>query len=68
MKKLIAMLLFLAARGLSRAAQWCTTTAMTLMGPFPGTVARPYGGCIDHGVMCETKEEYEAHLREHHTK
>jgi hypothetical protein len=67
-KKLLAMVLFLAARGFTRAATWCMATAMVLVGPFPGSAARPHGGCLDHGLLFETKKEYEAHLREHHAK
>lgn len=71
MKKLLAILLYLVARVLVRVANWCSATAGDLLAAptFPGSVAPPHGGCIDcGGLTFQTKAEFDAHIKEKHSK
>lgn len=64
MKKLLAIALFLTARVLIRAANWCSTTAGNLLNPKAITPAR---ACPDCGLPFVTREEFAAHQQEKHS-
>ena len=61
MKKLLAALLILLGRLLSRAAVWCGMVAIRLV----RDPAEPVGGCLDCKLTFFTKEAWQAHLEKH---